>query len=462
MIDLNDITVSKSGRKLFERFNFRIKAGEHWVIHGNNGSGKSLLLQLISGAIHPVSGRVRHSFIQEGDWDTFYQQRIEKIHFIPTHWLQAFLSGFDGLFYQQRYYTMDDMNLPTVKDVFGEDLEKLQSFEFSERFDIRALLDLHLTRLSNGQLKKVVIMRQLVKNIPRFLLLDYPFDGLDAESRSDLSRFVDEIAIKFSIQIVLVDHGPTLPAVINKRLILDNFRVENIENITEAKLISAQEITARQGARTGQEEFPVVEMKDLTIEYSGKKIISNLNWRINRGERWALTGRNGSGKTTLFSLIYADHPMAYSQKVFLFGKRRGSGESIWDIKKRINYFGPEQIHFLNPKTILTSGREYILIQAHKDPDKLQTLIDFFHAERYIDQPLRHLSSGQLQMVLLMNMFLDDKELLLLDEPFQFLDPQNHGRVTEYLNHYLDENITLVLITHDEKDVARWTQLRKQL
>ncbi|HET9487581.1 MAG TPA: ATP-binding cassette domain-containing protein [Chryseosolibacter sp.] len=462
MIELNDITVSKSRRKLFENLNFRIKAGEHWVVQGDNGSGKTLLLQLISGAVHPVSGRVSHSFIQEGDWDTLYQQRLEKIHFIPTQWLQAFLSGVDGLFYQQRYYTVDEMNLPTVRDVFGEDIQKLQSFGFSERFDIRNLLDLHLTRLSNGQLKKVVIMRQLVKNIPQFLLLDYPFDGLDAESRNDLSRFIDEIAIKFSIQIVLVDHGPALPAVINKRLTLDNFKVEKIENIRKAKTISEQAKVARQEAGTGQEEFPVVEMKDLTIEYSGKKIISNLNWRINRGDRWALTGRNGSGKTTLFSLIYADHPMAYSQKVFLFGKRRGSGESIWDIKKRINYFGPEQIHFLNPKTILTSGREYILMQAHKDPDKLQALIDFFRAERYIDQPVRHLSSGQLQMVLLINMFLDDKELLLLDEPFQFLDPQNHARVTEYLNHYLDENITLVLITHDEKDVARWTQLRKRL
>jgi molybdate transport system ATP-binding protein len=203
-------------------------------------------------------------------------------------------------------------------------------------------------------------------------------------------------------------------------------------------------------------------MQNLTIEYSGKKIIKDLDWRINKGERWALTGKNGSGKTTLFSLIYADHPMAYSQKVFLFGKRRGSGESIWDIKKRINYFGPEQIHFLSPKAITDTGREYILMQAHKNPERLNKLIDFFNAENIIDQPIRFLSSGQLQLVLLLNMFLDDKELLLLDEPFQFLDPDNHEKVTHYLNHYLDKDITLVLITHDEKDVVRWTQLRKRL
>jgi ABC-type Mn2+/Zn2+ transport system ATPase subunit len=76
--------------------------------------------------------------------------------------------------------------------------------------------------------------------------------------------------------------------------------------------------------------------------------------------------------------------------------------------------------------------------------------------------MKTLSSGQLQMVLLINMFLDDRELLLLDEPFQFVDPTNHEKVNRYLHHYLNKNTTLVMITHDEKDVAQWTQLRKHL
>ncbi|MEX1239510.1 MAG: ATP-binding cassette domain-containing protein [Cyclobacteriaceae bacterium] len=461
MIELENITLSKAGTRLFENLSLKICAGEHWVIQGNNGSGKTLFLQLITGAIHPVSGRVHHHFITGNDWDTLYQQRVEKIHFIPTHWLQAALAGFDGLFYQQRYYSIDETQLPTVTDVFGDDAAKLKTFQLSDSFNITKLLDLHVTRLSNGQLKKVIIMRQLVKNIPRFLLLDYPFDGLDPESRHDLSAFIDEIATKFGIQIVLVDHGPKLPKVINRRLVLDNFRIVKIENVRGEQNVRTTQPRERHPPEIMGGEA-VVEMKNLTIAYGGKKIIANLNWRINRGERWALTGRNGSGKTTLFSLIYADHPMAYSQQVHLFGKRRGSGESIWDIKKRINYFGPEQIHFFNSRSFTASGREYILTQPHKSPARLLGLIDFFQADDFVDKPIRQLSSGQLQVLLLMNMFLDDKELLLLDEPFQFLDPHHHERVTSFLNHYLDKDITLVLITHDERDVARWTQLRKRL
>lgn len=461
MIELKNITATSKGRKLFENFTFRIAKGEHWVIQGKNGSGKTSLLQLLAGVVHPTEGHIHHSFIHGNDWDTLHQQRVEKIHYIPSQWIQTFLSGFSDLFYQQRYYSIDDREIPAVKDLFGEDVQKLRSAGFSENFNIGNLLELPVIRLSNGQLKKVIILRQLVRSIPKFLLLDYPFDGLDAQSRHDLSAFIDDIAEKFATQIVMVDHGPYLPRVINRRLVLDKFTILREERTSgnEMPLTPTETVHIHNPAVS---ETPVVEMRDLTIQYSGRKIISNLNWRINRGERWALTGRNGSGKTTLFSLIYADHPMAYSQKVFLFGRRRGTGESIWDIKKRVNYFGPEHIHFLKPSTMFCSAREYILSQRHKDTARLPKLIEFFNAEFFIDEPVRFLSSGQLQLTLLINVFLDDRELLLLDEPFQFLDPDSHERVTTYLSHYLDEDITLVLITHDEKDVIRWTQLRKNL
>ena len=459
MIELNKITVVKNGRSLFRNFSFQFHPDEHWVIQGGNGAGKTLLLQLIAGITHPVEGRVVYSFIKARDWDSLYTQRLEKIHFIPTHWLQALLSGHQELFYQQRYYAMDDSMLPKVRDLFTGDNITAEAFAFSDSFDISPLFDLPVTRLSNGQLKKVIILRQLVKNIPRVLLFDYPFDGLDAESRKDLNNFLDALANRFGIQIILVDHGHTLPQVINRRLLLDKFQIAEAGPLQK---ISALRSTGRISGNIDRKGEPVVEMQQVTIAYSGKKVISTLNWRINKGERWALTGRNGSGKTTLFSLIYADHPMAYSQKVFLFGKRRGSGESIWDIKKRINYFGPEQTHFLDSKSKNASGRQYIHTHARGNIQRLPYLIDFFNADDYIEQPMKILSSGQLQLVLLINMFLDNRELLLLDEPFQFLDPENHERLNRYLQNYLSSEVTLIMITHDEKDVAQWTQLRKHI
>jgi len=206
---------------------------------------------------------------------------------------------------------------------------------------------------------------------------------------------------------------------------------------------------------------PIVEMNEVKIQYGKKVVLEHLNWKITQGERWALTGRNGSGKTTLFSLIYADHPMAYSEKVYLFGKRRGTGESIWDIKKRISYLGPEQMHFLDYTTLQLSTRKY-LENVSSEKEQIDKLLDYFEVTKWQNHTLKQLSSGHLQLVMLMAMFLSQKELLLLDEPFQFLDPKQKERVSNYLQLHMDESITLVLITHYDHDVARWTNHRMRL
>jgi len=199
----------------------------------------------------------------------------------------------------------------------------------------------------------------------------------------------------------------------------------------------------------------VVEIRDLKIQYGDTVILKDFNWTVNRGDRWALVGANGSGKTTLFSIIFADHPLAYSQQVYLFGKRRGTGESIWQIKERINYLGPELTSYLDPQSAMLTAREFI--SSNKTSEKLSELVKFFGVEKFIDRTIRELSSGQMQLTLLMRCFMSNKEILLLDEPFQFLAPNVRDLVADYLQKYLADDTTLILITHYEEDLARWTE-----
>lgn len=199
----------------------------------------------------------------------------------------------------------------------------------------------------------------------------------------------------------------------------------------------------------------VVEIRDLKIQYGDTVILKDFNWTVNRGDRWALVGANGSGKTTLFSIIFADHPLAYSQQVYLFGKRRGTGESIWQIKERINYLGPELLSYLDPQSAMLTAREFI--STNKNSERLSELVKFFGVEKFIDRPIRELSSGQMQLTLLMRCFMSNKEMLLLDEPFQFLAPNVRDLVADYLQKYLADDTTLILITHYEEDLARWTE-----
>lgn len=470
MIELQDISVVKSGHKLFEHFNLRI-AKENYAIQGPNGSGKTILLELIAGMITPHAGKVTYDFITDQDWRESHNFIRDAVHYIPSHALHTFLRGHHELFYQQRYYSIGDTQIPKVKDLFGDTVDHLKTFSLPSNFNINNLLDLELIRLSNGQLKKVLILQRIAKNLPKVLLFDYPFEGLDEESRVELTHFMDHLSDSFNIQIILADHHHQLPKTITRTIILDRSyktEIKSVQSLTAKsnKPVNANEVNNIKIPSFHHQERnkinTVVEMREVTIRYGQTTIIENLNWQITKGERWALTGKNGSGKTTLFSLIYADHPMAYSQKVFLFGRRRGTGESIWDIKRRINYLGPEQIHFINPRAIFTTARQYLTEGRHHAKDQLQDLIEFFHARDFIDKPMRHLSSGQLQLTLLIFFFLAEKELLLLDEPFQFLDPDTKARVNEYLNHYLNPEVTLILITHYDADLLTWTKLRMSL
>ncbi|WP_333820371.1 ATP-binding cassette domain-containing protein [Ohtaekwangia sp.] len=455
MVQLQNIGVIKSGKRLFENLNWTIGSQEHWVVCGDNGSGKTLLLELLAGVTHPVQGEVIYDFIQGSSWDERYAERKKKILYIPAHAIQTFLKN-QELFYQQRYYSIGDERIPCVRDLFGDDVHRLHILDFPPSFNIDRLLDLEVTRLSNGQLKKVLILKSLVHALPNLLLLDYPFEGLDHGSREDLISFLDHLAHTQGISIVVADHEHHLPAVINRKLVLKNGAIHAIAEVVSQNELPPPPITSLPAGNG----IAVVEMKNVTIRYGERDIIRDLNWTIYKGERWALTGPNGSGKTTLFSLIFADHPMAYSQQVYLFGKRRGSGESIWDIKRRINYLGPELSSYLSPQHITMTGHEYILEQHRGvSRQKLNDIVTYFEADAFLSKPVKHLSSGQLQLMLIISVLLTDKELLLLDEPFQFLDPIAKERVSRYLQEHLHADTTLVLITHYERDMARWTQHR---
>ncbi len=461
MIRIEAIDVVKSGIKVLHNFSLDINRGEHWLLRGPNGSGKTVLLEVIAGITTPSAGHIEYDFISASDWDQRFAERKKKIHYVSTHAMNNFLAGHHDLFYQQRYYEIEDMFIPKVRDLLDAPALHVHSFSFPPSFQIDSLLDLDVTRLSNGQLKKVLILKTLLLNIPDILLLDYPFDGLDHASRQDLIDFIDFIVEKHGIQLIMTDHHDQVPRCINKTLTFKKDRSFQISNhvadtVSHPSIVPIPELEST--------TIPVVDLKNITIQYGEKIIIKDLTWTIRQGERWALTGRNGCGKTTLFSLLYADHPLAYTQNIYLFGRKRGSGESIWDIKKRINYFGPEHLHYLNPRGIPVTARNYIFSLHFLDDvrTKLEELIEYFDASGFIDKPVRSLSSGDLQLTLLINFFLDERELLLLDEPFQFLDHDRTNRVNDYLGKFLRPETTLILITHLEDEIRRWTRHRMRL
>lgn len=464
MIDIEKVDIIKYGQTLCKNFSWHIESDENWVVTGPNGSGKTILLEMISGMMHIPKGQIYYDFINGATWDVRYAEKKRLIRYIPTHALRLFLEGHD-LFYQQRYYGMGDDRIPLVKDVLGESLEKIGERDIPLSLSIEHLLTVEVSRLSNGQLKKLLLLKSFLKGMPKLLLLDYPFEGLDFESREDLCQFIDFIANRYKVQVIIVDHQLHLPKCINRRLTLENFMTADSEKFEEGmrKMLEKTQDQSLQSKFSEDQTPALVEIKNLKLKYGNHEVFRNFNWLVRKGERWALTGRNGAGKTTLFSLIFADHPHAYAQEIYLFGRRRGSGESIWDIKKRINYLGPEQASFLDSKTATMSGREYAAsVSLGCDNEVLNRLVQYFYADSFIDKPVRTLSSGELQLLMILICFMSERELWLLDEPFQFLDPIQKGRLAKYLLTHLSPEITLILITHNADDLETWTNKRMQI
>lgn len=188
---------------------------------------------------------------------------------------------------------------------------------------------------------------------------------------------------------------------------------------------------------------------------------TGLDWSVNRGEKWALSGENGAGKSTLLSLICADNPQSYACDITLFGYKRGSGESIWDIKKHIGYVSPEMhrsyLKNLPAIEIVASGlHDSIgLYKKVKDEDLqiCEWWMDIFGVKELKDRSFLQLSSGEQRMILLVRAFVKDPELLVLDEPLHGLDLYNRRLVKDIIETFCQRpSKTLVMVTHYEEEL----------
>ena len=205
----------------------------------------------------------------------------------------------------------------------------------------------------------------------------------------------------------------------------------------------------------------VVCLNRVSIRYGERTILKELDWTVNRGEKWALSGENGAGKSTLLSLVCADAPQSYACDIALFGRKRGSGESIWEIKKHIGYVSPEMhrayLKNLPAIDIVASGlHDSIgLYRKVREEDKeiCAWWMDIFGIAALKDRNFLKLSSGEQRLVLLARAFVKDPELLILDEPLHGLDLYNRRLVKDVIETFCRrEGKTLIMVTHYKEEL----------
>lgn len=440
--------------------NWIVKENQHWAIIGPNGSGKTLLIDILLGKHALKSGQIKSK-------DNISINTIVKcVAFRDIY----SLADIQNSYYQQRWNAGDEHEVPVVRDLFSKgDTEWVDML--IDAFKIEDLIEKPINLLSSGELRKTLIVQSLLIK-PRILILDNPFIGLDAKSRGILNDVLTKLSELENLQIVLVlSHPKDLPSTIT--------HVLPIKNKTLFPVISRQEFLEDQDLQNSLfdkenrtdisklsgniDQFPfqnALVFKDIHIRYGTRTILKNLNWQVKRGEKWALLGENGSGKSTLLSLVSGDNPQAYANDIALFDRKRGSGESIWDIKKHIGYISPEMhLYYLkNVRCLDVVGSGffdtiglYRKCNAEQE-NTAQEWMKVFGIDHIRDVSFLNISTGEQRLVLLARVFVKNPDLLILDEPLHGLDAANKYRIKKIIEDFCTQDKALIYVTHYEDEI----------
>jgi molybdate transport system ATP-binding protein len=349
--------------------------------------------------------------------------------------------------------------------------------------------------LSNGQTRRARLARALLAK-PELLILDDPFIGLDAAGRTGLSDLLAGL-VRDGRRVVLICREDVQPEWATNVLRfgknnaeLPEMATEPISRVTnETQMLSgkgiffveqASSLTRFSGQGTSEDACAttfriashttnklqakgdaIVELSDVSVVHAGRAILDRVSWTVRSGERWAVVGPNGSGKTTLLSLLCGDHPQAYSNDVRLFGRRRGTGETIWDVKRNVGLVSPEfHLYFTEPLTAeRTVATGFFDVLADRSTTSEQTarvhdLFAAFGAMHLLPRQFRCLSTGEQRLVLLLRALVKRPPLLILDEPFQGFDIELIERCRVWLDRELREDQTLLFVTHDLQELPK--------
>ncbi len=454
IIEIENLTAQRRDKIVFEHINWTLRPDENWAIVGKTGAGKTSFIDLLMGKMTVRAGTIIYPFL--------YSKAIqEKGYFRLANYVAVVrfnisLINYANFYYQQRYYSSENEGVQTVRDFLNTSDNQILNL-----LKINDLLDLELNKLSNGQTRKMYLAKALLRK-PELLILDNPFLGLDVEARLILQDLINRLITEGYHIMVICNYEHEVPASIYKKLLIDNFKISEIDEYALASPHNEEIIVTTSGARQeevhfDEKHFPkpptasfeyAINLKNVTVRYDEKIILNNINWSVKSGEKWALLGGNGSGKSTLLSLIFGDNPQAYCNEVYVFDRKRGDGMSIWDIKKRIGFVSPE-LHLYFSKhianfTLVTEG-------VAERRGFANELFGFYEINALKSQDFQQTSMGEQRLILLLKALIQNPELLILDEPFQGMDVAVIEKSKRLINDFCKDR-TLIIVTHYVEEI----------
>jgi len=462
---IQNLNLSYRNKAVLKDLYWEVNACQNWVLWGESGSGKTSLAKAIAGLI-PSQGSI------EINYDAQSKLPAEVL-FVESWYQFKNLEGVANFYYQQRYTSLQANDTLTVHaELVAYGKEKGLHFDLVEpileALGFATFASSQLIELSSGEHKKLQLVKALWLK-PQLLIIDQPYTGLDKASRKNLNTLLDQITAE-GVQLILICNDLEFPE-----------SIDSFAEIIDGQIVSSfsreigdfppeihkKKIPAFLKESPIYSSIDMVKMVDVNISYGEKQVLKNINWEVKAGEKWLLQGPNGSGKSTLLSLINGDHPQSYANELYLFGNRRGSGESIWDIKQHIGLISPEFHWYFDAastvwKCIASGFYDTVgLFQQlpYSKSAQVDELIEYFGLTENKNELLTALPLGKQRLVLLARTIIKNPELLILDEPCQGLDQQQTKHFNQLVDELCSNGMTLIYVGHFESQLPTCIEKR---
>ena len=493
-----EASIGPVDQPIFRDFSWAVEPFQSWVITGSNGSGKSAVAQALAGGL-PAASR---SASNAGGNQLPPSATVALISFERQRDVV-----FDERYHDDGEFMDGGIDPGTSARDFMVGRKRGGSAvaapprlaELVRRLGVESLLDRGLKYLSTGEIRKVLLCRELLRE-PALLIFDEPYEGLDAATRVVLSEEIERL-VNTSLDpnlgptstqvLVITDRYEHVPSATTHVLHIEDQRVafagtraafeargipHELQGLAQGEahalnLALADTLQAHAHTSPADAAAPddvLIGLRQITVSYGERRVLDGVNLSIRPGDHTLVRGPNGCGKTTLLNLINGDNPQVYANDVTVCGMKRGSGESVWDVKAKLGQVSyalhveyAYRCHANLIETVLSGF--YDSIGLYREPG----FAEIRSAERWLEvvgllekraQAFTQLSYGEQRVALILRAVVKQPRLLILDEPCHGLDPRHRSEVltiADYIGR--NTNSTLLYVTHDPEEQLACTR-----
>lgn len=457
LFSLRQLSLSFRARPVLKGIDWTWNTGDHWAIVGPNGAGKSALAGVLSG-------ENRH---YAGDYARSEELNAAGVAYVGFEQARQLCERDRKLDCAEYASDAQDRGTSVGDLLRGDDTQPERRAALVELLRIGHILDRGLRYVSTGEMRKALLASALLRN-PGLLILDGPMDGLDADTQQTLGQALDRIIVASPAVLVLCRSADEVPAACNKVMLIENGRIVEagerqavLAGTGVKRLLTPEplEFTSPPAQITTRESSPseaTLQLDQVSVNFGDLCVFRDLSWTLKQNQHCMICGPNGSGKSTLLDLLTGDNHKAYGQAISFLGKRRGQGESVWDIKAlfgrvdaRMQFAVPNGSSVID--VVLSGFYDSTGLRDRTTDRQRAAARDWLHAlglGKDMPAEFHTLSFGLQRLVLLARAMVKGPAILLLDEATLSLDAGHRRLLLSAVDHIIDAGgCQLLFVSH---------------